>query len=225
MTTIIKIFLTIAIFSLTLNAKEISSEAVIENMIKAYGGERNLEKLSSYEQVWGIQRQTDGVKGTDYRKITLPHYLKTELIYPEKTEIRVVIKDRGTKEFSGRKVQAKGPMLDAMKLQLMRLFSPLTLRERIKDIKLFIEKEHFLLALKNNSITAKYYISKKSFLVEKTIGELKMGSNSMEFLTIYEDYKSVKGVMMPHKEIKYAGSVNTAVMTLKETKPMLSPNI
>ncbi|QOY53587.1 hypothetical protein HUE87_06575 [Candidatus Sulfurimonas marisnigri] len=225
MTTIIKFFLAITIFSLTLSAKELSIDTVIQNMIKAYGGEKNLERSSSYEQVWQIDRQTDGVKGRDNRKVILPYYLRTKLIYPEKTEIRVVIRDNGTKEFSGRKVQAKGPMLDAMKLQLMRLFTPLILKNRLKDITMITEKNQYILSLKNNSITSKYFVSKNSFLVDKVIGELKIGSMNMEFLTIYEDYKSANGVMMPHREIKYAGSVNTAIMTLKETKPIQSPNI
>ena len=187
-------------------------------MIKAYGGEKSIKRASSFEQIWQIDRQTDGVKGTDKRKVIVPNYLKTELIYPEKIEVRTLTNDSGTKEFSGRKVQARGPMLDAMKLQRMRLFNPIILRDNLKNITLIIEKDQYKLSLRSKGITSNYFVSKKNFLIEKVVGELKMGSMSMSFLTIYQNYKPVYGVMMHHKEIKYAGNVNTAIMTLKETK-------
>ena len=52
-----------------------------------------------------------------------------------------------------------------------------------------------------------------------------MGSKQMEFLTLYEEYKPINSVMVAHKEIKYAGSVNTAIMHLKEMKFITSLKI
>ncbi|MCW8895162.1 MAG: hypothetical protein OQK48_08010 [Sulfurimonas sp.] len=218
MNIILKTFLSITFISTLLSASELSSENIIQKMIVAYGGENNLEKLASYEQTWDIEAKTTNKNGTDNRKVMMPDFLSTELIYPHKTEIRILAKDSATKQFGNRKIQAQGPMLDAMKLQLMRLFNPLVLKNKLKDITLHVKENSYLISLKNNTITAEYFVSKNNFLVEKVIGRLKMGSHKMEFLTIYEDYKSVDGVLVHHKEIKYAGSVNTAIMRLKDMK-------
>lgn len=109
-------------------------------------------------------------------------------------------------------------MLDAMKLQLMRIYNPLVLKSKISNITVLMDEKHYILTLKDGSVNAKYFVSKESYLIQKVIGQLKMGSQNMEFLTLYEDYKSVSGVMLAHTEIKYAGSVNTAVMRLKKIK-------
>jgi hypothetical protein len=40
----------------------------------------------------------------------------------------------------------------------------------------------------------------------------------MSFLTQYFDYKAVEGVMLAHKEVKFAGEVNTAELILTNTQ-------
>ncbi len=214
----IKLFLALMIFGSALYAQDASASLIINKMIKAYGGEKNLEQLNDYEQVWNIEAKTNNKNGTDNRKVKMPSYLYTKLQYPHKIEIRELINNSGTKQFGDRVIKAQGPMLDAMKLQLMRLFHPLELQKHLKNIVVIPNNEHYLLSLSQNGVTADYYISKKNYLIQKVIGKLKMGSHKMEFLTFYEDYKSVNGVMMPHREVKYAGKVNTAIMRLQKTK-------
>lgn len=214
----LKIVLAIIFFTIALHAKMPKSEVIIDKMIEVYGGDKNLKQLNDYEQIWNIETKTTDTNGTDKRTVHLPIFLKTELVYPQKSEIRTLINDYGTKQFGEEKIQAKGPMLDAMKLQLMRIFHPLLLKEKIRSITVSETPQHYLLALQADSLTAEYFVSKKSYLIEKVIGRLQMGSQNMEFLTLYEDYKSLNGVMLPHTEIKYAGSVNTAIMRLEEMK-------
>lgn len=187
-------------------------------MIEQYGGEKNLARLNNYEQTWHIETKTTDTNGTDKRTVRLPTFLKTELIYPHKTEIRTLENGTGTKQFGSATIQAQGAMLDAMKVQLMRLFHPLIFKDNITQISVSEAPEHYILAFAANSVTAEYYVSKQSHLIEKVIGRLQMGSQAMEFLTLYEDYKLLNGVMIPYTEIKYAGNVNTAVMRLKEMK-------
>lgn len=208
--------LTGALFSMALHAGPQGSDAVIEKMIAAYGGEKNIAQLNNYEQVWHIETKTSDTNGTDRRSVHLPLLLRTALEYPDKSEIRTLIKDYGTKQFGQKKIEAKGPMLDAMKLQLMRLYHPLLLKEKRRDITLSETPRHFVLALKADSITAEYFVSKTNYLVDKVAGHLTMGSREMTFLTRYEDYAPLNGVMLARKEIKYAGSVNTAVMRLQQ---------
>ena len=216
MKTVINAFLTATLFAVALHAQTPSSEVVVNKMIEAYGGEKNLEQLNNYEQSWHIETMTTDTNGTDTRAVHMPILLRTELVYPHKTEVRTLIKDYGTKQFGQKKVQAQGAMLDAMKLQLMRLFHPLILQEKLSDITLTETSEHYVLDLKGGSISSEYFVSKKSYFIEKVVGHLMMGAQEMAFLTLYDDYTSLNGVMLPRKEVKYAGSVNTAVMRLQK---------
>ncbi len=222
---ITKLLLVISFFAITLNANTQEASTVIDKMIQAYGGEKNLKQLNAYEQVWHIETKTSKKNGTDYRKVALPDFLRTELVYPDKNEIRVIIKDYGTKQYGNKKFQAQGPMLDAMKLQLMRLYSPLTLKKKLKNITLEDEKDHYVLTISKGSISAKYFVSKKTFFIDKVVGNLKINGNGMAFLTIYKDYKAQHGVMFPHTEVKYAGGINTAVMSLKEMRFVRAPKV
>ena len=218
-----KLLFVISIFTITLNANTLNPSAVIDKMIQAYGGEKNLQQLNAYQQVWHIETKTSKKNGTDYRKVALPDFLRTELVYPDKTEIRVLIKDYGTKQFGQRKIQAQGPMLDAMKLQLMRLYTPLTFKKMINKISMQEDKENYILTIDKGAISAKYFVSKKSFFIDKVVGNLKIGTKGMAFLTIYKDYKPEHGVMLPHTEVKFAGGINTAVMTLEVMKFVRAP--
>lgn len=192
-------------------------------MIEAYGGEKNLAQLNNYEQTWHIETKTSDTNGTDKRTVHLPTFLKTELIYPNKTEIRTLENGIGTKQFGSATIQAQGPMLDAMKAQLMRLYHPLIFKDNVTRINISENPEHYILGFTADSVTAEYYVSKQSYLIEKVIGRLQMGYQTMEFLTLYEDYKLLNGVRIPHTETKYAGSVNTAMMRLTEMKFTSAP--
>jgi len=216
MKSILVLVFAITLFSISLHAKTPESKIIINSMIKGYGGEKNLRQLNDYEQVWHIETKTSDTNGTDKRTAHLPFFLKTELKKKKKTETRTLINDYGTKQFGEEKIEAKGPMLDAMKLQLMRLFHPLILKEKIKTVTVSEIPEHYILTLHADTLSADYFVSKKSYLIVKVVGHLQMGSQNMEFVTLYEDYKPINGAMVPHTEIKYAGSVNTAVMHLQE---------
>jgi hypothetical protein len=45
-----------------------------------------------------------------------------------------------------------------------------------------------------------------------------MGGGAMRFLTEYSDFEFIDGVLVHRKENKFAGNVNTAVLTLKNIR-------
>lgn len=204
----------------SLNAKDIVSDEILNKMINVYGGEKNITNMSSYEQVWLVEAKAGNSNGSDHRKVTLPSSLYTKLTYPDKKETRTLVEGHGIKELGDKKVVASGPMLDAMKLQLMRLYNPLVLKNRAQNIELSGDDTNYILTLKEGDIETKYFVSKREYLIEKVIGKLSFGTQSMEFVTLYKDYEKKEGVMMPTTEVKYAGSVNTAVMKLQSVKPL-----
>jgi hypothetical protein len=192
-------------------------ERLLNKMVDEYGGRENLEKLNSYRSVWDLKAVMRGDTGTDTRYVMLPARLRVELRYSRSTEFRVLSGDEGFRSFNGSPAQAaSGPRLDSMKLQLMRLYTPLTLLERKGELSLGEDGVYKLLTLAEGALTTEYFVNPQTRRVEKVAGRLEVNGRVMEFLTEYYDFREVDGVLMAHKEVKYAGGFNTAVLTLKE---------
>ena len=212
--------LSLLLSSAPINANPSVTE-ILDKMIASYGGAAALEKLNKpYEQRWQLTALTRNEKGTDHRTIALPDKLKIELTYPSKSETRILDGDQGEKIYdkSNRKA-ATGPGLDAMRLQRMRLYNPLLLQQRAAEIQADFQIEgYYRLGLREARIVTIYYVNKESLLIDKVTGTLNMGGMSMTFLTEYHDYKPVEGVKMPHREVKFAGDVNTAKLRLISTQ-------
>ena len=217
--TLLLFSLAILLTSLNTSASTDSANDLIDQMISSYGGAKTLEKLNKpYKQVWQLNAVSRNAKGNDTRYIALPNKLKVELTYPNNSETRILDGNQGIKIYDKSKhVEAKGPALDAMRLQRMRLYSPLLLKNRVADIKLSDKNDHYCLTLSEGGLIAEYFVNKQTNLIDTVIGTLQMGGKKMQFRTEYQDYKMEEGVMLPHQEIKYAGNVNTAVLTLLET--------
>lgn len=199
------------------NAKELDKRLIINEMISSYGGEEKLLQLLSYKQTWNIEFMTSDSSGFDHREIKMPDYLRTEIVYPERTEVRILSKDSAKKIFSGKITPIKGPMINAVKLQLMRIYNPLVLKSKLNNLSVSQNSKQYIFELENGDMKVEYIVSKRTLFIEKTIGRLQMGPRKMQFITKYDDYKSLNGVMLPHKETKFVGSMNTAVMILKKT--------
>ncbi len=214
---IISILLMALFFFSVANAKELDKQLIIDKMISSYGGEDKLLQLLSYKQTWNIEFMTSDSSGFDHREVVMPDYLRTEIVYPDRTEVRILNKDSGKKIFSGKVTPIKGPMINAVKLQLMRLYNPLVLKNKLNSLSVSQNSKQYIFELENDGMKVEYIVSKRSLFIEKTIGRLQIGPRKMKFLTKYDDYKSVNGVMLPHKETKFVGSMNTAVMTLMKT--------
>ncbi|MEJ2691917.1 MAG: hypothetical protein P8166_02400 [Candidatus Thiodiazotropha sp.] len=217
--TLLLFSLAILLTSLNTSAGTNSANDLLDQMISSYGGAKTLEKLNRpYNQVWQLDAVSRNAKGNDKRYIALPDVLKVELTYPHNSETRILEGDQGVKIYDKTKhVDAKGPALDAMRLQRMRLYNPLLLKQRAANIKLSEKDGHYCLTLSEGGLIAEYFVNKQTNLIDTVIGTLQMGGRKMQFRTEYQDYKMEDGVMLPHREVKYAGSVNTAVLTLVET--------
>ncbi len=221
-----KLLTSLAAFCLLLTSIPVSANPstaeILDKMVASYGGAAALEKLNApYKQEWALTAiARNNEKGSDHRTIDLPNKLKIELTYPSKSETRILDGAKGVKIYDQKnRRQATGPGLDAMRLQRMRLYNPLLLKQRQAEIQInFQDKDYYLLGLREENIFTLYYVNRKSLLIDKVKGTLSMGGMSMSFLTQYSDYKKVEGVMMAHKEVKFAGKVNTAELRLINTQ-------
>lgn len=189
---------------------------LLDNMIGAYGGAENLRKLDSYASVWAMEVKVRPQKGKAINFIDQAGRLRVELLYPNRLETRVINGARGYKGYNKEPLEeVKGPKLDSMKLQLMRLYTPLTLKNKV-GITITDGEGVKLITLKEGTLITVYHVNATTFRIEKVVGTLDMGGRKMEFQTEYSDFKKVEGVLMHHRENKFAGGMNTAELFLKE---------
>src|SRR5664279_170800 len=123
---------TAALATLTLSlllaphARAQSLDDVVESVLKEYGGAAAWQKVTTIRetgQVVPAMGKGDGAMTRFWQK---PDKLRIEIVYPARTELRVVDGDHGTN--NGKEVT--GPGLDAMRLQAARLALPLLLIEK-----------------------------------------------------------------------------------------------
>lgn len=187
---------------------------ILAFMAKTYGGKENLKKLNSYKQVWQVNAISQNIQGIDNREVILPHSLKTTLIYPNKTESRVLTPTEKYKIFNGKKELVSGMKADAMMLQLKRLYSPLTLIKKSKELKVEDFKTHYALVLESNTDKVVYFVDKRSFAITQVTGFIEANGQTITFNTLYTVFKKFDGVLMPTKEYKSTNNIQTAILTL-----------
>jgi hypothetical protein len=191
------------------------SEA-LEKMIAAYGGAENLQKLDSMVQEWDLLALTRNQQGSDKRSVRLPEQLKVELTYPDKQETRVLNGDSGYAIFDDRAPTAASAMqTSAMRLQLMRLYSPLTLRDKRDALEFSRSGDYVVLTLSEHGLQTDYVVSPDTWHIVKVMGKLSVNGTAMRFVTEYSDHAMVDGVLVHHRENKWVGSMNTAVLRLQ----------
>lgn len=189
---------------------------VLERLIAGYGGEENLQKLDSMVQEWDLLALTRNKQGSDRRLVRLPEQLKVELTYPDKRETRVLNGDSGYAIFDDREPAAASVMqTNAMRLQLMRLYSPLTLRDKIGSLAMSSGDGYVTLTLSEHGLQADYIVSTESWHIVKVVGRLSMNGASMQFVTEYSEFSMVDGVLVHHRENKFVGGMNTALLRLR----------
>jgi hypothetical protein len=188
---------------------------VLDRMVDAYGGVENLRKLDHMVQEWDFLALMGNRRGSDVRSVSLPGQLRVELTYPDKKEIRVLNGEAAHVLFDGRPpAPAQAPQRDAMRLQLMRLYSPLTLRGKIENLRLTAEGGLLALSLFENGLRVDYLVNPDEWRIEVVVGTLSINGGEMRFRTEYSDFAFVEGVLVHRAENKYAGSVNTARLRL-----------
>jgi len=188
----------------------------LEQMIEAYGGEENVRKLDSMVQEWDLLALTRNQQGSDKRSVRLPEQLKVELTYPDKQETRVLNGDSGYAIFDDRAPTAASAMqTGAMRLQLMRLYSPLTLRDKHDAMELSNSDGYVVLTLREHGLQTDYVVSADTWHIVKVMGKLSVNGAAMRFVTEYSDHAMVDGVLVHRRENKWVGSMNTAVLRLK----------
>jgi len=192
-------------------------QTVLDQLINTYGGEKNLRRMDSMIQEWDMTALMGNRQGTDTRYVRAPDQLRVDLNYPKKSETRVLNSETAFVLFEGTEPkEVSGMQRDAMRLQLMRLYSPLMLRNKIESVSLTEEGGLLALSLVENGVHVHYMINKENWHIEKVAGSLLMNGNEIQFLTEYSDFKVIEGILVHQKENKFAAGMNTAVLQLRK---------
>lgn len=204
-------------FPATSHTQDMDLQTILDRLIHTYGGENNLRKLDVMVQKWDFVAMMGNRRGVDTRSIRSPNQLRVKLDYPDKSETRILNGATGHYVFTGAPpVQVSGMQLDAMQLQMMRLYSPLMLRKKIASMSLIENGELLALSLAERGVHVHYLINRENWRIEKVAGVLTMNGREIQFLTEYSDFKMVEGVLVHHKENKFASGVNTALLQLRQ---------
>ncbi len=210
------LLLSLALIACSTHAQSGPLQEVLDRLVQSYGGAENLRKLECMVQEWDFFAPMRNQHGSDVRSVRLPGQLRVELTYPDKQEIRVLNGDRAQVIFGDSAPRfARAAQMDAMRLQLMRLYSPLSLLDRMEALSLTDSGGMLALSLQEQGLRADYLVNREEWRIEKVVGTLKINGNEMRFLTEYSDFAMVEGVLVHRQENKYAGNVNTAKLQLR----------
>lgn len=190
-------------------------QTILDQLVQTYGGEINLRKMDNMVQEWDLTALMGNRHGTDTRSVRAPDQLRVDLSYPQKSETRILSGDSAFVIFGDAAAEeVTGMQRDAMRLQLMRLYSPLMLRNKIDSVSLVEQGGLLALSLVENGLHVHYMINRENWHIEKVAGSLLMGGKEIQFLTEYSDFTTIEGVLVHQKENKYANGANTAVLQL-----------
>lgn len=205
-------------------------DGLLGRTVKAYGGEEVLRKAAAVRETGKVtSRMRGGMAGDIVREFERPDRLRVVIRYGSDTEVRVYDGKTGWRE--GRVVT--GPPLDAMVLQAARLALPLILLDRKGNL---VDKGTSSVGGKEvrtidlplgNGLTLTVGLDPASGRIVRSSGTggMGMGGKPLEFVTRYDDYRLVDGVLHPFREENTANGFVTGETTLSrvEVLPALPP--
>ena len=189
-------------------------DELIDRTVKTYGGEEALRRSAAVRETGKVTSLLrGGTAGDIVREFERPDRLRVVVRYGSDTEVRIFDGKTGWRE--GRTVT--GPPLDAMVLQAARLALPLILLDRKANL---VDRgtsagegtELRILDLplaKGLTLTVGIDPASGRIVRSSGTGGMGMGGKPLEFVTRYDDFRFVDGVLRPFREENYANGFVT----------------
>lgn len=189
--------------------------ALLDEVLAAYGGADRLEKVKGYRMEGAMQAKTRGATATTTRVFGRPGDFRVDLRYPDFTEVRVVKGGQGWRSGASGINEVKGPMLDSMALQAARAAIPWVLQEHRAKLRpaapADVEGQELPgveIAL-SDALTLRAWVDPKTSMVVRTQSVMASLEMSMEFSTVYSDWRPVDGLVFAFHEENFAGTTHT----------------
>ena len=201
-----------AIVLLPATARPAELDALVAKVAGAYGGAAAWAKVTSIDargRVVPAMRKGDGTMTRVWRG---NDDLRVEIVYPDKTETRVLEHGKGTN--NGRESNAME--LAAMRLQAARMALPLLLvqhKAELRDLGVHDDIHSIEIPLAA-PMTMTVDIDPKSGRIVRSVGR----SGEVAFATQYGDFRTVDGLLIAFHEENSAMGMKTADIFLDKVE-------
>lgn len=186
---------------------------MVQKVLKAYGGTRSLKKVRIFRETGTLtSTMRRGKRGSFTRLFKRPDVLRVRISFPgERTETRDLEGSRGMRQ--GKRVI--GPPLDAMVLQAARMELPWILARKRTNVSITTggsgqERVRVLKVDLGSGMVLYAHVDTRDWLIRRSRGVIPTKRGDVVFETEYKDFRPVKGVIFPFREVNYASGFKTA---------------
>ena len=189
--------------------------ALIESVVKAYGGSETVARLEAFRVDAEVTARMRGRKGTVRRDFEAPDRLRVEIAYPGTTEVRILDGEKGWRGDAHKLHRVDGLPKVAMVYQALRSAVPWVLVHHRKVLEdrgrqQWAGSDYRLVGLPwGTALDITFWIDAASRRVNRVDGVLKAGQARTVFGTEYLDFRRVKGLLFPFGENNYASGHHT----------------
>lgn len=200
------------------------SAALVDSVILAYGGAAAVAKMRAFRVEGDVQAHIRGGTGTVRRDVLAPDRLRVTIVYPDRTEVRILAGERGWRGTDRQQQRVHGLPHLAMVYQLIRSTAPWSLlhyRSRLTDGGVRTEGGIRYLVLhldRGQGLEMDFWIEDASRRVTRIEGTLSAGAMTLPFATRYSDFRSVDGVLFPHAEENFASGRHAGSTTIRSVR-------
>jgi hypothetical protein len=186
-------------------------DAILESVVRAYGGTSAVARLESFRVDGMLQAHTRGLKAQVRRDIASPEKLRVTIIYPQRTEVRILDGDRGWRGSGFHQEEVRSIAHLAMVYQFIRSTVPRSMlgqREKLEPRGERTEQGRTYVVLhlpRSPGLAIDFWIDESTRHVARVEGTLSRAHMEMSLATHFSDFRKVDGLLFPHAEENFAG--------------------
>jgi hypothetical protein len=191
-------------------------DALLDSVVRAYGGPSAIARLETLRVDGMLQAHTRGVKAQVRRDIASPRKLRVTIIYPQRTEVRILDGDRGWRGSGFHQEEVRGISHLAMVYQFVRSTLPRSMleeREKLVSRGERTEQANRYIVLHLPwipGLAIDFWIEEETRRVARVEGTLSQAHMQMSLATHFGDFRKVEGLLFPHAEENFAGGHHAA---------------
>ena len=201
---------------------EPTAEKVVASVLKAYGGAKAINKVTSITAKGRITEFLNGKAGNYARFFQRPGKLRIEIMPEQGGEIRILNGAMGWQTGSEGSTPVSELELQSMLYQYSSLNLPMGLANGSYHVKYGGKKRHngqeayLLLVEPKKAPRMGIFVDAKTSLIVRVDASFAMGEGTGELSTEYGDYHAVSGVQFPRKLTSFAGGIKLSEIVLDE---------